>query len=183
MHIRPETAADHTAIRNVLIAAFANHPHSQQTEHLIVEALRNAKAMTIGLVAVVENAASDLPAFQAPAGKGEEKVVGHIAFSPAKIDAKDCGWFILGPIAVEPKRQRQGIGQALVNEGLEQLRRLGAEGCILVGDPAYYSRFGFRQNPSLKLEGIPPEVLLCLPMADCIPQGEVTHHAAFFTRE
>jgi putative acetyltransferase len=200
MIIRPETAADYVAIRNILIAAFANHPYSHQTEHLIVEALREAKALTVGLVAVDENAAieqpslpgtlwvplpksertKDSPSPPAPLPQaGEGKVVGHIAFSLAKINGKDCGWYILGPVAVEPKRQRQGIGQALVREGIEQLRNLGAQGCVLVGDPAYYGRFGFQNHPSLTLKGVPPEVFLCLPMTDHIPQGEVIHHAAF----
>jgi putative acetyltransferase len=164
MIIRPETIADFAAIRNILIAAFASEPHSRQTEHLIVEALREAGAMTIGLVAEIDGT-----------------VVGHIAFSPAQINGEDCGWFILGPVAVEPARQRQGIGAALIREGLQRLHDLGAKGCALVGHPGYYGRFGFEHIPSLTMEGIPPEVFFCLPMTDHVPQGEVTHHAAFLT--
>ncbi len=54
MIIRPETPADYPAIRQILIDAFANHPYSHQTEHLIVEALRSASAMTLALVAEVD---------------------------------------------------------------------------------------------------------------------------------
>jgi predicted N-acetyltransferase YhbS len=106
-------------------------------------------------------------------------VAGHIAFSPIKIGGVDCRWFALGPVAVLPEYQRRGIGKALVNEGLEAVRGLGAQGCVLVGDPAYYSRFGFRHDPALSMAGVPPQYLLCLPMATQIPQGDVAHHSAF----
>ena len=182
MKIRPETVADFAAVRQILIEAFANHPYSQQTEHLIVEALRAADAMTIGLVAVDENAASEPSSPVAPIPKNDGRVVGQIAFSPAQVAGKDCGWFMLGPVAVDPSRQRQGIGQALVREGLQQLRTLGAQGCVLVGDPAYYCRFGFKHDPSLTLEGVPPEVILCLPLTGQVPQGQITHHTAFFAK-
>ena len=110
-------------------------------------------------------------------------VVGQIAFSPVKIGGKDCGWFALGPVAVSPSHQRQGIGQALVNEGLKTIRNMGAQGCVLVGDPAFYRRFGFEHNSALRMEGVPPEVLLCLPMYGQMPEGSVTHHPAFSVGE
>ena len=166
MIIRPETLGDHDSIRNILIAAFANHPYSHQTEHLIVEALRADDALTVSLVAEVDGT-----------------VVGQIAFSPVSIDGKDCGWLALGPVAVLPSHQRQGIGQALVNEGLKTIRSIGVQGCVLVGDPAFYRRFGFHHNPALRMEGIPPEVLMCLPMGDQMPGGIVTHHPAFSVGE
>jgi putative acetyltransferase len=162
MIIRPETPADHDSIRDILIAAFADHPYSHQTEHLIVEGLRADDALTVSLVAEVDGT-----------------VVGHIAFSSVKIGGKDCGWFALGPVAVFPSHQRQGIGQALVNEGLKTIRNVGAQGCVLVGAPAFYRRFGFENNSALRMEGVPPEVLMCLPMADYVPEGDVTHHPAF----
>ncbi len=166
MIIRPETPGDHDSIRDILIAAFANHPYSHQTEHLIVEALRADNALTVSLVAEVDR-----------------KVVGQIAFSPVTINGKDCGWLALGPVAVLPTFQNQGIGQALVNEGLEAIRKLGAKGCVLVGEPAFYNRFGFRHDPALRMEGVPPEVLLCLPMCDEMPEGDIKHHPAFSVGE
>jgi putative acetyltransferase len=162
MTIRPETSHDFAAIENIHIAAFANHPYSQQTEHLIVDALRADHALTVSLVAELDG-----------------KVVGHIAFSPIQIDGHDCPWFILGPIGVLPEHQRRGIGKELVREGLKAIRSLGAEGCVLVGDPAYYSRFGFTSNSTLTLEGVPAENFVCLPFTDPIPNGRVTYHAAF----
>ncbi len=133
---------------------------------MIVEALRADNALTLSLVAEVDG-----------------NVVGQIAFSPVSIGGKDCGWLALGPVAVLPAFQRQGIGTALGNEGLKAIRSLGAQGCVLVGDPAFYRRFGFENNPALRMEGIPPEVLMCLPMGDQIPEGSVTHHAAFSAGE
>lgn len=162
MTIRSETPHDLTAIENVHIAAFANHPYSRQTEHLIVNALRADHALTVSLVAEVDGA-----------------VVGHIAFSPVKIDGHDCRWFILGPVGVLPDHQRRGIGQELIREGLKAIRSLGAEGCVLVGEPAYYSRFGFTHRPELVLEGVPAQYFMCLPMTEQIPRGCVSHHAAF----
>jgi putative acetyltransferase len=164
MMIRAETPADYSAIKAILKAAFVTEPHSRQTEHLIVEELRQAGAMTIGLVAEKDGV-----------------VVGHIAFSPAKIDGKEGGWFMLGPVAVEPSRQRRGIGGALIREGLRQLRALGARGCALVGHPGYYGRFGFAHVASLQMEGVPPEVFFALPLDDGVPRGEMTIHPAFFT--
>jgi putative acetyltransferase len=86
---------------------------------------------------------------------------------------------MLGPVSVLPDRQRQGIGQALVREGLSQLKSLGAQGCFLVGPPEYYNRFGFECVPGLTVEGVPPEVCLALAFGPNQPQGTVTHHEAF----
>lgn len=163
MIIRPETPQDYDAIKQVNIDAFADHPFSQQTEHLIVAALRDAGALTISQVA-----------------EDNGQVVGHIAFSPALIDGNDLNWFTLGPIAVAPNRQKQGIGLRLIEAGLEALRQLGANGCLLVGDPAYYVRFGFRHSQSLSVEHVPPEYFMCLPLAGEIPHGAVSHHPAFY---
>ena len=162
MTIRPETVADHAVIREINVAAFADHAYSHQTEHLIVEALRDAGALELSLVA-----------------ESDGVVVGHIAFSRATIGGTECGWYLLGPVAVLPARQGQGVGSRLVNAGLDELRRRGARGCALVGEPAYYERFGFRSDPGLTYPGVPAEYLLCLPLEGDVPRGEVGHHPAF----
>lgn len=97
MIIRPERETDLPAIDRINLEAFKDHPYSHQTEHLIVRALRAAGALTLSLVA-----------------EAEGEVVGHIAFSPALIDGQDLGWYTLGPVAVLPGHQGQGIGAALV---------------------------------------------------------------------
>jgi putative acetyltransferase len=163
--IRPETPEDFDSIRQINIAAFANHAYSQQTEHLIVEALRADGALTLSLVAEVEGL-----------------VVGHVAFSEAGIGELATGWFLLGPVAVLPSRQRQGIGSALIRAGLQELQDQGASGCVLVGDPAFYQRFGFRPVPGVTWPGVPGEYVQCLAWTDATPTGEVTCHPAFHVK-
>lgn len=160
--IRPETPGDETSICEITRQAFASHPHSHQTEHFIIAALRKAKAMTLSLVAQIG-----------------DTVVGHIAFSPVEISDNTPGWFGLGPIAVSPEHQRKGIGSELVRAGLDRLKKLGARGCVLAGDPAFYGRFGFRVHPGLELPDLPPEYFMALPLEQHVPTGTVTFHKAF----
>jgi predicted N-acetyltransferase YhbS len=160
--VRAETDRDLDGIREVHIAAFRDHPYSRQTEHLIVEALRVADALEVSLVA-----------------ESEGEVVGHIAFSAASIGGSSTGWFLLGPVSVQPARQGEGIGRALVEAGLDALRAQGAGGCVLVGDPAFYGRFGFGQYPGVAWHGVPDENVLCLLMSGEMPTGEVAHDPAF----
>jgi putative acetyltransferase len=164
--IRPERVTDVQAIASITEHAFRVHPFSQHTEQFIIEALRQSGALTISLVAEVSG-----------------QVVGHIAFSPVQISDGSPGWYALGPVAVTPSFQRQGIGQALVHAGLQELRRLGARGCVLVGEPGFYGRFGFRSDPRCTMEGVPQQYVLSLPLGNH-PQavGQITHHAAFHAR-
>jgi len=165
--IRPETPADYAAIREINVAAFLHHPFSRQTEHLIVEELRKAGALSVSLVAEIDAA--------------PPMVVGHVAFSHALIDGRDTGWFLAGPLAVLPEFQRSGIGCALMKEGIEEIKKLGAKGCVLVGDPAYYGRFGFVRDDSFNYEGVPTEVIQILPFVEKPVGGNVSHHPAFTT--
>jgi putative acetyltransferase len=160
--LRRETPADAGAIDRITRQAFLGHPFSRQTEQFIILALRAAGALSLSLVA-------------ADAGT----VVGHIAFSPVDIDDGSPGWYGVGPVSVVPERQRQGIGSALVEEGLRQLCAQGAQGCVLVGDPAFYGRFGFAHDPALVLDGVPQEVFLALPFGPSAARGKVVFHAAF----
>jgi putative acetyltransferase len=160
--IRVETAADVEAITNVTVSAFATLAISNHTEHFIVAALRAAGALTVSLVAEVDG-----------------RVVGHIAFSPVTMSDGAAGWYGLGPLSVLPEYQRQGIGKALLEEGLSQLKRLNAHGCCLVGHPDYYRKFGFANAPGLVLDGVPPEVFFALSFDGRVPQGTVTFHDAF----
>lgn len=165
MQIRMESSADLGAIREVHRAAFALHPLSQQTEHLIVDALRADGALSLSLVADEEG-----------------RVAGHIAFSPVLIGGHALHWYALGPVGVLPSLQNRGIGSSLVREGLTRLRALGAQGCVLVGEPSFYSRFGFRHCGEVLMEDFPPEVVLCLAFYGVVPQGKVEHHRAFWVQ-
>jgi len=88
------------------------------------------------------------------------------------------GWSVIGPLVVSPSRHRRGIGTALMAEALRRLRTT-SRGAALVGDPAYYGRFGFRAFPGLSVTGCPPEVVQALPFDGAEPRGELIHHPAF----
>ena len=160
--IRNETHDDVCAITEVTIAAFKTLEISNHTEQFIVEALRAAKALTVSLVAEMDG-----------------RVVGHIAFSPVTISDGTGNWYGLGPVSVLPECQRQGIGKALIEEGLSRLKGLNAQGVCLVGHPDYYRKFGFKNEPGLVHEGVPQEVFFALSFDGNIPQGTVTFHEAF----
>ena len=162
MLIRDEQAGDEDAIRQLVAAAFRDHPHSDQRERLLIDALRSSGALTLSLVAE-ENGTP----------------IGHIAFSPVKIGGTSQNWCGLGPVAVTPARQRSGIGQALVRTGLARLKSTGAAGCVVLGDPAFYNRFGFTARPQLTFAGAPAEYFLSLPFSATVPAGAVEYHSSF----
>lgn len=166
MIIRNETESDAEIITDVTKAAFENHPISNQTEQFIITALRAANALTVSLVAEVDG-----------------QLVGHIAFSPVTISDGSRDWYGLGPISVLPEYQRQGIGKSLMHEGLSRLKARGAKGCVLVGDPDYYERFGFRSLPELTHEGVPQENVLALPFGENEAKGVVVFHQSFSATE
>ena len=166
MIIRPETDSDIQAITDVTVEAFKTVQISHKTEQFIVKALRLDDALTISLVAEIKNT-----------------VVGHVAFSPVSISDGSQGWFGLGPVSVLPEYQKQGIGKSLINNGLSMLRDMDGSGCVLVGDPNYYRRFGFKNFPQLIHEGVPQEVFLVLPFVESIPTGSVKFHEGFWATE
>ena len=160
--IRSETDADASAITEVTVAAFKTLEISNHTEQFIIAALRAAKALTVSLVAEVDG-----------------RVIGHIAFSPVTMSDGTRNWYGLGPVSVLPEYQRQGIGKALMQEGLSRLKEMNAQGCCLVGHPDYYKKFGFKNMPGLVLEGVPQEFFFALSFDGHTPQGTVTFHDGF----
>ncbi|WP_427788410.1 GNAT family N-acetyltransferase [Brevundimonas diminuta] len=165
MIIRPEQPEDLPAIHAVTRSAFIGVEHSSQTEAAIVDALRNAGALTLSLVA-----------------EQDGRIVGHAAFSPVRIDGRASHWFGLGPVSVLPQRQGHGVGSALINEGLAQLKRLDAEGCVVLGDPGYYARFGFTSDHDLRYDGAPPIYFQSLALSGAPAKGEVAYHQGFEAR-
>lgn len=163
MILRPENPADIAAIRAIITAAFETAPYSDGTEGAIVDKLRAENALSVSLVA-----------------ENEHGMVGHIAFSPVRIDGRAAGWYGLGPIAVRPDQQGKGIGTRLVEAGLEQIIRLGARGCVVLGDPAYYARFGFESDASLSLPDVPAAYFQRLRFDEDAQHGTVSYHAAFY---
>ena len=159
---RVETAGDVRIIEAVTIAAFLNAPHTSHTEQHIVDALRMSGALAVSLVA-----------------EANGSVVGHIAVSPVSIADGTSAWFGMGPVSVLPEHQRRGIGSQLVREALRLLRSRGAGGCVVLGEPEYYGRFGFQADANLVLPGVPPRYFQAVSFGSSRPQGVVTYHAAF----
>lgn len=116
-----------------------------------------------------------------PETASEGRPFRHIAFSKTSVGDSESGWFLLGPVAVLPGFQGQGIGSELVESGLAELRSGHASGCLLVGDPGYYRRFGFSTPPGLAYETVPHECVLALPFAAATPRGRIVANTAFET--
>ena len=140
MIVRPERAGDEDAVSALITRAFAHAAHASGEEAAIVERLRCDGDLAAAFVAA-----------------DGESLAGHVSFSPVLIDGEECGWFGLGPVAVAPERQREGIGTALIEHGLTHLRARGAQGCVVLGDPAYYRRFGFEPDRTLAYPAAPAE--------------------------
>jgi putative acetyltransferase len=121
--VRPETAADFEAIRQVNRLAFG-----REDEARLVDALREEDYARLSLVAEMNG-----------------QVVGHMLFSELPIIAADrtIAALALAPLAVLPENQRQGIGAALIRYGLEACLAQGASIVVVLGHPHYYRRFGF----------------------------------------
>ena len=162
MQIRQERLEDAAAIRAVTDAAFESMPLSIQNESRIIEALRQAGALTISLVAIRDG-----------------EIFGHVAFSPVRINGEGGNWYGLGPVSVTPTLQRKGTGGALIRDGLERLRAIKAGGCVVLGDPRYYGRFGFISDPDLVYGRVPPGYFQRLVLGGSSPKGEVMYHAGF----
>lgn len=163
MQIRLETKRDIAPIRALTQAAFAGAEHSDGTEAEIIAGLRQGGDLLLSLVAEEDGV-----------------VLGHVAFSPVRIAGEDHGWVGLGPVSVRPDRQGQGIGQALIRDGFARLRQSGSQGCVVLGEPGYYHRFGFAADPGLSFAGVPPEYFMRLGLGGAIPCGAVTYAAPFY---
>lgn len=167
MIIRKEHPRDIERISQILYAAFDGHPQhdpgAAPFEHLIVERLRAGNALSLSLTAEVGSV-----------------LVGHIAFSTAKVGKGESGWFLLGPVGVLPERQGRGVGGALIREGRRLLEEGSAKGIVLVGDPGFYARFGFRNFPGLSWEGVPEQYVLGLAFGSALPEGGIVAHEAFY---
>lgn len=125
--IRPEQPGDERAIYGLVQRAFVGRPFSDGDEQDLVDDLRADGDLVLSLVA------------ERRAGR----IIGHIGFSPATIGNRLCGWVQMAPVAVDPDCQRRGIGTALIQSGIAQMQDRGAHGIAVLGDPAYYERFGF----------------------------------------
>jgi putative acetyltransferase len=156
--IRAARAPDAAAIDALLRAAFAG-----AAEACLVVALRAEGAVVTELVAEAGGA-----------------IVGHVLFSPAPVDGVPV--VALAPLAVAAGARRQGVGAALVQEGLARCAAAGAQAALVLGDPAYYGRFGFR--PAEGMSGAtwcshPAFQALALAAGAAPPRGVVRYACAF----
>ena len=160
--VRDEEPSDINAIYNLTKRAFLGKRYSDGNEQDLINALRDGGALAQSLVA--EEA-------------GE--IVGHIAISPAVAKNGSDDWYALGPIAVEPARQRHGIGSILISYCMERLVASNARGCIVLGDTGYYPRHGFVHRPDLAPDGQPTAHYMVRPLNGQTPDKVVDFHPIF----
>lgn len=160
--IRPEAPGDEETIFRLTKAAFKEMPFSDGDEQDLINALRADGDLTLSLVAEDEN-----------------RIVGHIAFSPVTISDGTKDWYDLGPVSVWPELHHRGIGGALITRGIANMRAKGAKGIVLLGSNIYYPRFGFAHHPQLTYSGPPPEYFQALLLDGAMPSGEVAYSRAF----
>lgn len=163
MIIRSERAADVEAITQVTTAAYKDSSHNQHTEYQTIIDLRAAGDLTISLVAEVGG-----------------ETVGHVAFSPVSISDGTENWYGLGPLSVRPDHQGETLGTALVSRGLSLLKAMHGKGCVAIGLPTFFSRFGFTNHPSLEHKGTPQEIFVAMSFNEQMPHGTVKFHKAFY---
>ncbi|MCH7806092.1 MAG: N-acetyltransferase [Proteobacteria bacterium] len=163
--IRPEENQDLSGVRDVNFLAFG-----QVLEGRIVDLLRDAGALTISLVAEVEG-----------------QIIGHIAFSPVTIETnpENLSLLGLGPMAVAPEFQKQGIGAEMISRGLKLCRAGGCQAVVVLGHPGYYPRFGFQPSQPFGIfweNDCPKEAFMILELAEGALEsllGAVKYHPAF----
>ena len=162
MKLRDEVPGDETAIHELTKIAFAPIEMSDGSEPLILDRLRRNGDLALSLVVL-----------------DDDQIVGHIAFSPVTVSESSGVWFGLGPVSVHPEQQRTGVGRQLIETGLQRLRSLDAAGCVLLGDPAYYKRFGFSSSGDLTFGEVPVEYVQALAFGQEQAKGEVKYASAF----
>ncbi|WON77336.1 N-acetyltransferase [Serratia sp. UGAL515B_01] len=123
MLIRVEIPVDAAGIDTLLRDTFGRDDEAE-----LVQQLREDGLLTLGIVATDDQGG----------------VVGYAAFSPVDVAGVDRQWVGLAPLAVEESLRRQGLGERLVYEGLDALNEFSYAAVVVLGEPAYYGRFGFK---------------------------------------
>ena len=161
--IRDETPADVAAVREVETLAF-----ERAGEAALVDRLRVDGALTLSLVAVID-----------------ERLVGHVAFSPVDVAGATLLVLGLGPVGVRPELQRCAVGARLIEEGLARARERGAGATVVLGAPGYYTRFGYAPATRFGIRYPGPWPEEAFMAAELVPgalaraEGAARYHAAF----
>ena len=162
--IREERSSDYEVIYALVKEAFASMPYAGGDEQDLINVLRSNRALVLALVAELNDV-----------------VVGHIAFSIARLVDSDQLLWALGPVAVAPKFQNRGIGAMLIEEGLRRACAASVIGCVLTDSPDYYRRFGFELAPN----NVPPqesaEFFMLKLLSDTVPPGPIHFNPAFYS--
>lgn len=156
MEIRQEKSSDIDEVRRLVEFAFKPVEFSDDTEALALDMMREDGDLLLSLVAV-EN----------------DEILGHIAFSCVKTGDEEGKWCALGPIAVLPKHQKRGVGKRLIEKSLFYLKEQNVKGCVLIGDPNYYNRFGFVSDDSITYRDVPSRYVQWLSFSGSQPVGEL----------
>ena len=157
--IRQEIEGDEAAITQVVSRAFEGKSYADESDAKLVDALRDAGALVLSLVAT---------------HKGQ--IIGQVALSPATIG--EGRYLCVGPLSVLPDHQRKGVGTALMGHALGVAQVYGRDGVVLQGDLKYYARFGFETFPSVAFAGEGAQFIQVLPWGGT-PSGEVKFHPVF----
>ena len=162
MQIREANEKDCIAVKNIHLQAF-DDSEAALVADVAASLLLEKSAKTISLLAI-EN----------------DEIIGHVAFSPVYLDGADEHFaYILAPLAVLPGQQNKRVGSALVQHGLDIISSSGAYMVFVYGDPAYYSRFGFKVglakgfSPSHRLSYPEGWLALNLGTADFLQGGKI----------
>ncbi|MFT4519212.1 MAG: putative acetyltransferase [Halioglobus sp.] len=161
--VRDEKSSDIEDIRRITELAFKGKPHAAGDEQLVNDRLRAAGGLSLS-----------------PVATDGDRLLGHAAFSPATLGSASSHWFALGPVSVIPSLQGQGIGSRPIQTGLDLTASDGAHGCILTGDPNYYSRFGFVPAPAHCPECEPAEYFMVKKFTPDSLSEKFAFHSAFY---
>ncbi|GFN33516.1 GNAT family N-acetyltransferase [Paenibacillus xylaniclasticus] len=170
MIIRTETEQDYELVYQLNVEAFGN----RNDEAELVNRIRQSDRFVPGLSIIAEQ---------------DGGIVGYLLLSKADVVDGDTRHdvIVLAPIAVSPHLQKQGIGRALMEEGIKRCKALHIPLVLLIGHPWYYPKFGFRpaRPYGLELKQFPvsDDVFMVLELRDGALrdiQGELVYPGAFF---
>ncbi|MFC3745587.1 GNAT family N-acetyltransferase [Paenibacillus sp. GCM10012306] len=173
MQIKTETVQDYRQVYDLNVVAFEN----REDEARLVERIRSSEGSIpeLSIVAIQDEGES-------------ANVIGHVLFSKASVIDRDIEHpvIVLAPVAVHPDSQRQGVGQALIREGLRRCQALDYGLVLLIGHPSYYPKLGFKPARPYGLElkqfEVPDDVFMvheCIEGRLAAVKGELRYPAVF----